>query len=123
MKRFLISAALLFCVGSAAFAGDSIARSSNTATADVVGSQVGMLCGGGRRGILYAVNLSSGGQVGAQLSVVNSSFSTIGTPFYGPISGGGTNAPSSLTFKTGFPKGLLYTSTGTATWQIIYDCY
>lgn len=113
MKRFLLVLMALVAFGSLAFATDYIAKSSNTQTAD----NLGVLCG--KRGIVYGVNVSSGGQVASQMTLFNSSWTQTGASKLGPING---QTVGSYPYKVMFSSGLIYCSSGTAAMQILYDC-
>jgi hypothetical protein len=114
MKRFLGIIALLLLAGSV-HAAESVWKSSNTATAE----SSAVLCGQGKRGHLFSVAVSSAGAAQSGITVYNSSFTTT-TDFVGPID---TRAQVQYGYRTPMVKGMMYTKTGTAQVQILYDCY
>ena len=109
MKKVIF--AILFL--SMPAAARDVYRSSATATPDA--AQV--LCGAGRRGHLYGVCVSSA-VAATGITVYNSSFTTAvqNTGFI-------TNATVGCQYyQTNYGKGLMYTKTGTANVNILYDC-
>lgn len=114
MKRFLVLCGFLFLAGSA-HASQVVGKSSST----LVSVPVGVLCASGQRAMVYRVSISSGGAQGSGVMLFNSSFSLTGIAL-GPID---ARTVQNQEYDTGFPKGLIYTSTGTQSQSIIYDCY
>ena len=97
-------------------------KSSQTATADTTQPLCGQFLSGTStvtyHAILYNVCISSP-VTGSAVTLYNSSYTatTNGTGYISAANEG------CLTFNTVYPKGLMYTTTGSANIIIGYDCY
>lgn len=115
MKKLLIGLFLILSA-TAGYALESVWRSSTTSTAD----GAGRLCA--RRGELYRVIVSSAGGDLARTSVWNSTFTPAAAyQSIGPIDASRTTG--NFEYRVQFSSGLVYTTTGTATYTFLYDCY
>lgn len=101
--------------------------SSNTSTADSLGTLCGQFLIGQTtvpaQGAIHAINISSG-VAGTTLQLYDSSFtitSATSSLTIGPIMT--TAVTPSLFYDIVFRRGLCYVKTGTATVQILYQCF
>ena len=123
MKKILL--AFLIGMSCAAFARAvdmDVWISSNTATADTTLPLCGQYLVGTStavyHGVLHEVVVSTGASGG--VTVYQSSFSSTANSI-GPINTAAVAAP--FVYDVAFPSGMMYTKTGTAQVQILYQCY
>jgi hypothetical protein len=119
IRKIYLTIGLLLGISGMSHAAD-IWLSSNTATAD----SLKVLCGQngalGSRGRLFSVVVSSGGSATSGITIYNSSYTATGAKFIGPID---TRSQMQLGYQVNFPAGMIYTTTGNAQTQILYQCY
>lgn len=124
MKKLAIFLASFLMMGSMAFAVDmDVWLSSNTATADTTVPLCAQYLVGTStvtaRGVVHSVVVSSPSAGGVTL--YNSSWTATGVQNIGPDNTGSNVAP--YNYDVVFTNGLMYTKTGTANVQILYQCY
>lgn len=125
MKRLFLAIPILF-VASMGYCLSPVVRSSFTQTQDFERTLCGQRVIGAStttiRGVLYSIVVSSAGGAGSAISVCNSSFTTVGGDLGGCANVDTRTFEGRIEYNTIFPKGMIYSSTGTATKAIMYDC-
>jgi hypothetical protein len=123
MNRFLGLLTGILLMATSAWSVQQVWTSSNTNTADSLAVLCGMYQVGGTsttlRGILHEVVVSSA-IAATTLTVYNSTYTATTNYSIGPII---TGTLGSYTYDTTFPLGMIYTKTGPAQVQILYECY
>jgi hypothetical protein len=128
MKKLWLLSLLVFWPWKPLHAIDmDVWLSSNTSTSDSTGTLCGQYIIGGSslpvKGVIHGVVVSTGA-AGSFMQLFNSSWtvvSTTSTLTIGPINTQAVVSP--FYYDTVFNQGLCYTKTGTATVQILYQCY
>jgi hypothetical protein len=124
VKKIILLVALLLAFSIPVMAVDmDVWLSSNTATADTTVPLCAQYLVGTStvtaRGVIHSVVVSSPSAGGVTL--YNSSWTATGVQNIGPDNTGSTVAP--YNYDVVFTNGLMYTKTGTANVQILYQCY
>lgn len=124
MKNLFLTILLLMTFGAVAHAVDmDVWLSSNTATADTTQPLCGQYLVGTStvvyHGVLHAVIVST--PTAGGVTVYQSSYTASGVASIGPVNTTVTQSP--IYYDVAFPNGMIYTKTGTAQVQILYQCY
>lgn len=116
MKKLLMALLIILCAKGMSWCVESLWRSSVTAT-----NETGVLCGGGKRGALFRVVVSSAPLQGAPIvTVFNSSFTTLLSSAIAPID---ARTPRDHEYRISTPKGLMYVTSGAPAVTFLYECY
>lgn len=127
MKRFFAVILFLLMTNKAHAVVMDIWLSSNTATADTTQVLCGQYAVGGTtstlKGVIHEVVVSS--PSAGSVTLYNSSFTATAVQSIGPVTTGGISqsSVSPYLYDVIFPGGLIYSKTGTAQVQILYQCY
>jgi hypothetical protein len=124
VKKWILVLSLLFLPCLSFAIAPAVWLSSNTTTTDT--TQV--LCGqystplatSTLHGWLHEVVISSPA-VGGSVTIYNSTFTTTGARSVGPITT--LVYPNEYLYDVDFPNGMIYSTTGGAQVQILYQCY
>ncbi len=127
MKKLLLILGTILSFSALAHALDmDVWLSSNTATVDTMQVLCGMYAVGSSSVVYHAVIhsvivSSTATATTANLTLYNSTWTTTGTQSIGPIN---TQAiVPNYNYDVVFPNGLIYSKTGNAQVQMIYQCY
>lgn len=125
MKSLFATIAILFAA-SMGYCVPQVSKSSFTATQEFEKTLCGQRIVNGSttsvHGVLYSIIVSSAGGAGSAVSVCNSSYTSVNAG--NACANVDTRAfVGQLNYNVIFSSGLMYTSTGTATKAIIYDCF